>query len=265
MDLSISTSTDFVRLRTEKTRAAQAVLATNPGWVWPGKTLAQWDADIMQLDGGKEGTLAQRAIIADSEADTKRSALDIRYTTLHRVTLQAVGVMRARARTDARLRRAVDELSARGDSNRAIEEEGEELLATWKTTFGEAFVPAPGNTYAGFKALFEGNGGAIPSLRALKTDYRLARAEARQEVGLYNELLVRLEDECIQWYAEATAVFPDGTNEGDFIRGEIPTDYNASDFGVGPGGGGGSPESASSEEEPPIVSDDFPSSTSSEG
>jgi hypothetical protein len=136
MNLDISTSLEFVRLRTEKTRAVQAAIAAT--WVSPSKSLAQWDADLDQLNGTQTGTLAQKAIAADADADQKRGVLETRYGTIHRRTLQAVGVMRARALADPELRFSVDELSARGDSYRAIEEEGEELLGAWKTAFGEA-------------------------------------------------------------------------------------------------------------------------------
>ena len=252
MNLDVSTSLDFVRLRTEKTRAAQVAIAAV--WVWPKKTLAQWDADILQLDGALEGTLAQKAKIADAQADQKRAALDLRYRTLHTVTLQAVGVMRARARGDETLQLNVDELSARGDSFRAIEEEGEELLAAWKTAFGEAFSPAPGSTYAGLKALFEGQATppVAPALRILKRDYREARAVARREVGFFNTLVTRLEDQCVQWYGEATAVFAEGTDQGDLIREEVPTVYGGGGGpgpGGGGGGGGGGDESSSSSED----------------
>ena len=52
MNLNISYSVDFVKERTEKTRAVQAVIATGGGWVWPKKTLAQWDASGAAGRGG---------------------------------------------------------------------------------------------------------------------------------------------------------------------------------------------------------------------
>lgn len=133
--------------------------------------------------------------------------------------------MRSRALADPTLRPVVDELSARGDSNRAIEEEGEELLAAWSQEFGEDFVPAPGNTFAAFRELFEGSA-AVPTLRKLKSNYKESVTKARRASGDFNALIIRLEDECVQWYAEATAVFPAGTTNGDLIRGQIPTNYS---------------------------------------
>ena len=67
----------------------------------------------------------------DAAFTVKRAALETRYRTMHARTLQAVGVMRARALQEPEVRGSVDELSPRGDSFRAIEDEGEELLAVW--------------------------------------------------------------------------------------------------------------------------------------
>ncbi len=227
MNLDISTSIDFVITRTEKTSAVQNTLATLPteSWVWPSKTVAAWTADVEQLDGAKTGTLAHLAKAAATDKSIQFAALDARYTNLHTRTLQAVGVMRSRALADPTLRPVVNELSARGDSNRAIEEEGEELLAAWSQEFGEDFVPAPGNTFEAFQALYEGST-TVPALRKLKSNYKESGTKARRAAGDFNTLIGRLEDECVQWYAEATAVFPGGTTNGDLIRGQIPTSYS---------------------------------------
>lgn len=227
MKLDISTSIDFVIKRTEKTSAVQNTLASLPAeaWVWPSKSAAAWTSDVEQLDGAKTGTLAQRATAAATDKSIQFAALHARYTTLHSRTLQAVGVMRSRSLADATLRPVVDELSARGDSNRAIEEEGEELLAAWSQEFGEDFVPAPGNTYDAFAELFEG-AASVPALRKLKSNYKESGTKARRAAGDFNALIARLEDDCVQWYAEATAVFPAGTINGDLIRGQIPTSYS---------------------------------------
>jgi hypothetical protein len=227
MNLDISTSIDFVITRTEKTSAVQNTLAALPteSWVWPTKTAAAWTVDVEQLDGAKTGTLAHQAKAAATDKSIQFAALDARYTTLHTRTLQAVGVMRSRALADPALRPVVNELSARGDSNRAIEEEGEELLAAWSQEFGEDFVPAPGNTFQVFTELFEGTA-AVPTLRKLKSNYKESGTKARRAAGDFNTLIGRLEDECVQWYAEATAVFPEGTTNGDLIRGQIPTSYS---------------------------------------
>jgi len=227
MNLDISTSIDFVIRRSEKTTAVQSTLASAPSeaWVWPKKSLAAWLADLEQLDGAKKGSLAHAKIAASTNKKIQFAALDARCKTIHIRTLQAVRVMRARALEDTMLRPVVDELSAKGDSRTAIEEEGEELLAAWSQEFGEDFEPAPGNTFASYQELFLGNA-TMPSLVLLKRNYKDATTKERRAEGNYNALISRLEDECIQWYAEATAVFPVGTTNGDLIRGQVPTIYN---------------------------------------
>jgi hypothetical protein len=227
MPLDISTSIAFVKDRTEKTTAAQNAVATT--WVWPGKTVAQWQADLLDLDGVRDGTdpgttasLANLALAADKALANKSGLLGTRLDTLHAKTVQAVGIMRARTLANPEHRPVVDELSARGDSQRAIEDEGGELLAGWKLDFGTDFEPAPGNTYTALRELFEGSA-TVPTLRQLKSDVKDARALARKATGKLNLLLSRLEDECVQWYGEAILVFGAGTPEGDMIRGTIPT------------------------------------------
>lgn len=120
----------------------------------------------------------------------------------------------------------VDELSARGDSRKTIEDEGTALLSAWKEEFLPAFSPAPGITYLGFQASFFGDEASTPkspSLRALKQALSDAVTIERREVGRLNILLTRAERDAVDWYAEAKSVFPAGTENGDLIRADIPS------------------------------------------
>src|SRR5581483_67209 len=231
--LDITTTIKFVKDRVEATTSAQESIATK--WVWPLKTVAQWQADLNELDGSRDGnqpgtlpSLAHNAIAAHQFQAKQANDLANRYELIHIKTVQAVGVMRGRAMADRSHAAVVDELSARGDSNIAIEDEGAELLAAWKLEFGENFTPAPGNTYDGLRELFEGKTDAqgnvvTPSLRQLKDAMKTAAAATRKAEGVLNLLFTRLEDECVQWYAEAVQVFAEGTPEGDMIRTTVPT------------------------------------------
>lgn len=116
--------------------------------------------------------------------------------------------------------------SARGDSRKAIEDEGTALLSAWKEEFLPAFSPAPGITYQGFQTLFFGNEAGTPptpSLRALEQALSDAVTIGRPEVGRLNVLLTLTERDTVDWYAEATRFFPAGTSTGDLIRADIPT------------------------------------------
>ncbi len=233
MSTDINTSQDFVKDRTEKTRAVQATLATDAAWTWPLKTLAQWDADIVSLDATVEGSLAKVTAGLKVNMLTARGLLDARFDAIHAATLLTMGIMRVRAATLPGLLLTVNDLSSRGDSRRAIEDEADDLLAAWEEweeQTGAPFVPAPNKTLAEYKLLLEGAAGAgqdtNPKLGTLKKNYKAALAKWRRNAGLLNVLYSRLEDECVAWYAEATKVFPEGTAEGDLIRQEIPTNYN---------------------------------------
>ena len=237
--LDIETSIAFVIERATKTTAAQVTVAGT--WVWEPKNASQWSADLAQTDGGVPLTLAYIANRDHVLYENARGPLNARFTDMKARTKQVVALMRGKALRDRTLAPAVDELTSKANTWTSIEKEGEECLAVWATTFGgAAYVPLATNTYAKFKALFEGAAAApgvpaVLALRALKTPYNEALATARVSVGRYNTLISRLEDECVQWYSDATAVFLEGTPEGDMIRSTVPTstDYNP------PTGGGG--------------------------
>ena len=241
--LDIETSVAFALHRATKTTAAQVTVAAT--WMWDAKNSSEWAADLAQTDGGVPGTLAYFANRDHVLYVNARGPLTARYADMKARTLQAVKLMRGRALRDRNLAPAVDELSAKGNTWTTIESEAEDCLAVWTTTFGgAAYTPVATNTYAKFKALFEGAPAvpgvpgvpavpAVPSLRALKTPYHDALAVARVSVGRYNALISRLEDDSVQWYGDATAVFLAGTPEGDMIRSTVPTsdDYNPATSG----------------------------------
>lgn len=234
MPTDIETSRAFVKDRTEKTRAAQATLTTDAAWTWPLKTLAQWDADVVSMDGTAPGSVAKTASAMDADMLAARGLFDARLDAIHRYTLLTVGVMRVRAATLPGVRDIVDDLSAKGDSRRAIEENADDLLAAWEEweqQSGTAFQPAPGKSLVDFKLQIEGltvppPGVSTVSLANLKKNYKAALTKWRRSEGVLNALYSRCEDECIAWYAEATKVFQKGTPEGDMIREQVPTDYN---------------------------------------
>lgn len=224
MPLDISTNTDFLKNRVDKTLSVQSQIASI--WTWPLKTIAQWEADSVQLDKSQPDSTAAKAIVASTRADSARGVIDARLKTIHEQTLVVVGVMRVRAKNTPEHAHVVDELSARGDSRTVIEKEGTDLLSAWKEEFGPDFTPAPGITFAVFQRQFFGDAAAtppVPSLRDLKQALSDAVTIERRETGRLNVLLNRVNRETVDWYAEATAVFPAGTETGDLIRSDIPT------------------------------------------
>lgn len=234
--MNLNTSIDFLKQRVDKTRSVQSQIAAT--WVWPLRTVAQWQADGIALDKSEDGSLANVATEAHTLAEAARGDLDTRLAAIHAQTVSVVGVMRVRAERQPELLPVVDELSGRGDSRDAIEKEGTATLSAWKLEFGgAAFTPAPGVTYAAFRELFYGHPAdpaavppvlAMASLRELKEAYSDKSTVDRRETGRLNAKLSTVERDCQDWYAEATKVFAAGTEIGDLIRSEIPTtsDYN---------------------------------------
>jgi hypothetical protein len=224
----LNTSIDFLKKRVDATLSIQKQLAET--WVWPLRTVAEWEADSLQLDKTQPDTVAAQAIDAATKADSARGVLDGRLSQIHKQTLTAVGVMRVRAERNPELLPVVSALSASGDNRKEIEDEGTELLSAWKEEFGTDFTPGPGLTFNGFKVLFFGDATAtpaVPSLRELKQGLSDAATVERSKVGKLNALLGRAQRDAQDWYAEATSVFPANMESGDLVR-TIPTttDYN---------------------------------------
>lgn len=234
MSLELNTSISFLKNRVDKTFAVQRQIAAS--WVWPFKTVADWEADSLQLDTTQPDTVAAGALEASTAEQKAQGTLDRRYAAIHAQTVSTLGVMRVRARRQPQYAHVINVLSARGDTSREIEDEGTALLSAWKIEFdGNAFSPAPDITFDAFSALFFGkpakNGAAaVPSLRDLKQAVSDAGTIERREVGRLNSLLTRTEGDCQHWYAEATSAFASGTEIGDLVRSEVPTttDYGSS-------------------------------------
>ena len=60
-----------------------------------------------------------------------------------------------------------------------------------------------------------------PGIHHFRTSHHLTTV-ARREIARVNLLLTRAERDCVDWYAEATAVFPATTEIGALIRSDIP-------------------------------------------
>lgn len=204
-------SIDFIRQRAQATRSAQDQLA--PTWVWEGKTVVQWDAEVAAFEASM-----QQAAAAEAERLAVRGSLDASLDTLHRRTMQGIALAKVKYQKDPVSFTQLENLTARGDSRMAIRDEALEWEAAWGQ-LDDSWEPLPGNTFPAFQAL-------RAQCATLTDDYADKNALWRAKAETMNQLAAQLDEANVGWYAAATTVFPEGTAEGDMIRGTIPTTYN---------------------------------------
>jgi hypothetical protein len=148
-----------------------------------------------------------------------RGAWDAALDQLHGWTVQGVGMAKARCRNDAAKSAQLANLSASASGRESVLAEALAWESAWASV-DAAWVPLPGLTLAAFAALRK------HANEDLKTAHADARATWRKASARLGEMAGDLTDVSQAWYANATRVFPEGTPEGDMIRGTIPTTYN---------------------------------------
>lgn len=206
----MASSIEFIIDRAHKTRSAQAEIAGV--WVWDEKTLAVWDTDIAAVH-------TQNDVLADAEADKNGLAgeLDVLLAALHNNTVKGLNIAKAKYRNDPAKLHLFKNVTANANSRAGQLEEARLFESAWRDA-DAAWLPVAGMTLAGFKT-------ARLACDAKLEAYDDAKANWRGEAGKFNVMLEALEDACVGWYKAATAVFPEGTAEGDMIRGTVPTTY----------------------------------------
>jgi len=215
-------SIEFIKDRATKTLSAAKSLSAE--WIWQEKTLAEMEAQLAAFVGDKDAAppvVGQEEIASDAEQVMldARGAWDARLDTLHRRTMQGVAMAKTRHRDDPAKLAVIAPLGADGDSRAGILAEA----LAWESAWAEvdpAWAPLPANTLAAFQAL----------RRECNEDFRTAHSDARaawrKQAEKLNALASDIDDASVAWYADATRVFPAGTENGDMIRGTIPTTYS---------------------------------------
>ena len=201
-------SITFTLNRTRCTASAQSIIALI--WVWIGKTVAQWDASLLALE-------SKMVALSDSEAEMEvnRGSLDADLADLHNKTLVWGTFFKLAYRNDPDNANVVKSLKASGGSRADIMEEATSLGSMWEK-INPAWEPEAGQTLALFTTFREACAAKLYAYEKAKVGWR-STAEA------LNRMADVLDDECIAWYAAATVRFPEGTAEGDMIRGTVPT------------------------------------------
>jgi hypothetical protein len=211
----------FIKDRTVKTISAAKQVSS--AWTWADLSIAAMEELLAAVTGDATATPPVAGQEADAGAAEQvmlaaRGTYDTALDQLHRWTVQGVGMAKARCRNDAAKSAQLANLSASESGREGILKEALAWESAW-TNVDAAWVPLPGLTLAAFAALRK------HANEDLKTAYADARATSRKASAKLGEMAADLNDVSQAWYASATRVFPEGTPEGDMIRGTIPTTY----------------------------------------
>lgn len=211
----MNNSIEFILTRAQASRAAQNEVAAV--WLWEEKTVAAWDTDI-------DGLITQQEATADAEAqmEAKRGELDAKLDELHTKTMQGLNIAKTKYRNNPAKLPVIKNLSAKANSRTGTLQEALDWESAWEK-LDAAWLPLTGLTLASFKTLRTG-------CITLQEQYANERAAWRSDAEQLNELAAVLDDVNVGWYNAATHVFPEGTSEGDMIRGTVPTTYEPLEF-----------------------------------
>lgn len=218
----MANSIEFVKDRAGKTISAAKQVA--PVWTWDEKSAAEMELQLAGITGNKNATPpveGQEALTSAAEQVmlTARGDWDAALDKLHRWTVQGVNMAKTKFRNDPARASQLENLTARGGSRSATLDEALAWESAWSSV-DAAWAPLPGLTLASFSALRKS------ANEGLQSGYSDARATWREAAEKLGELAAAMEDVNEAWYANATRVFPEGTVEGDMIRGTIPTTYS---------------------------------------
>jgi hypothetical protein len=202
-------SIEFTRTRAQATRDTQASLVTPPAnWLWPEKTVIQWDTDITTLDQQIADESAKRTQWRNA-AEQWQAAID-RIQQLTRDVARA-GLYHFRNDPVKRLLFLVTD----GRSRAEVYEQGLAARDAWAEADPSWTLSAVDSSSA-FSSLLTDSLAKQAAHSAKFTAWRRASAVLMNKARLVDE-------DCIAWFAEATRKFAEGTTEGDLIRSAVPT------------------------------------------
>lgn len=208
--------------QTDLTLVVERVLATvavqvqiADVWIWEERTVASWETDLSIIDEPVTG-LATRVVHAETLAKQAAGALKGVLDRLHDSTVTAVELARVRYRAQPELRGILRKCSAGGTTRVEITDEAEEWELAWEE-IEPGWVPVPGLTLAAFSAL-------RAQVSALLRALRQARVRKAHAEGRLHAALAVLETDAQAWYASASSIFREGTEEREMLAG-IPTTY----------------------------------------
>ena len=215
-------SLEFIKDRAAKTISAAKKVAVK--WTWQEQTIDQLQAALTAITGNSSATppiAGQEEVTwqAGQAMLASRGIWDEQLDTLHALTVQGVTMGRTRDRNHPANLAVLGALSARGTSRAEILAEALAWESAWAKV-DAAWCPVPMNTLPAFKVLRK------QCAEDLQQAYADAQADYRSAAEALNDMAAGLEQTIEAWYADATAVFRDGSADGDMIRSTVPTTYN---------------------------------------
>jgi hypothetical protein len=212
---------EFIKDRATKTISAAKQVATF--WTWQELTIDEIQTALTAITGNSSATppvVGQEEIASQAEQAmlAARGAWDAQLDELHRRTVQGVSMAKNRNRNNPANLAVLAGLTARGTSRAETLAEALAWESAW-ANIDPAWSPLPANTLAAF--------GVLRKLCAedLQQGYMDEQADYRQAAEKLADMAAALEQTVEAWYADATAVFPVGTPQGDMIRSTVPTTY----------------------------------------
>ena len=201
-------SLPFVKQRALATRNAQASVASL--WIWPEKTVKQWDNALGELDSF---IAVERT--ASVNLQEQAAGWDVALQEIERTSRDVLRLGKTRNRRDPAKLAVLKATKLRFGSRENIQQTGFNVLEVWNK-IDPGWEPLPGTKAAAFQSLLEDSDAQKKSYAQKFTGWREAATDlmARAET---------LDDDCVAWYSDATVRFREGTPEGDMIRSTVPT------------------------------------------
>jgi hypothetical protein len=196
----------------------QATLATDPGWIWPELTVAQWDEHIRQFEPESTSpnpSLANAVKLKGMADTTARGLLDMQISSIAQTLRAGLAGLRGLARTnnDEDLADDLSGIASKTNSRAAVLSNATELLAVWEE-YNISWSPGSPHSAATLKSMLA----AIPDLQR---NYRKTSSDLAKAEKALRRHAQTVEDFCMAWYETATGFFAPGTVPGDLIRGQI--------------------------------------------
>jgi hypothetical protein len=198
----------FVLDRAAATNSVAAAIAAD--WLWPEKTVAVMESDA--------AALAAQADVSDTKDQAYNKALadkNSAFLTYHQTTVELLGMTKTHYRNNPAAVAALKKLSARGQSDQNILNEGSTFAKVW-AELDATYLPDQVWTLTAFQAAGTATAATVGALTTADVAWSTESAKT-------DALADGVEDTNTAWYADATKKFGPQTPHGVTIRQEIPT------------------------------------------